>query len=319
MLASFETVADPRLLVDASSLDDAGVVKLREDLAVVVTADFITPVVDDPFAFGRIAAANSLSDVYAMGAQPVAALNIVAWPCGLDAYVLREVLRGGAASAASAGCLVVGGHTVDDQEPKYGMAVVGTVHPDRIVRNVGAKPGDVLYLTKPLGTGILATAMKAELASEEQLAAALASMSTLNRAGAEAALAAGVSAMTDVTGFGLIGHLTEMLGADEGLGVTVDVSAISLLPGVLDQVGMGMVPGGAYRNRDAFAEGTDVEVAVPDAHQLAVFDPQTSGGLLVAVPSHCAGDFEREAAARGVAPAQMGRFDRSGRIRLTAS
>ncbi|MCH5373918.1 MAG: selenide, water dikinase SelD, partial [Planctomycetes bacterium] len=251
MLSKLNPAVDPRLLVGAETLDDAAALRVSDDLAILFTADFITPVVDDAGTWGRIAAANALSDIYAMGARPFAALNLVCWPTDLPAEWLLEVLQGGAATAAEAECLIVGGHTVDDREPKYGMAVIGLCLPEAIVRNRGAQPGDLLYLTKPLGIGIVATAIKAELADADQIAAAVASMTTLNRAGAEAAVAAAAHAMTDVTGFGLVGHLAEMLGDDGRLGAEISFGSLPLLPGVWEHVAMGMNPRGAYRNREA--------------------------------------------------------------------
>ena len=203
---------DPRILVDAATRDDAAVFRLSADRAIVATVDFFTPIVDDPYDFGRIAAANAFSDIYAMGATPLIALNLVGWPRDVIPYdVLGEVLRGGADVARAAGAFVLGGHSIDDPEPKYGMAVVGEVHPDRIVTNAGARPGDALVLTKPIGTGVLTTALKRDLLSEAELASAVAVMTTLNAAAARAMLAVGVHAATDVTGFGLLGHLHSLL------------------------------------------------------------------------------------------------------------
>lgn len=281
---------------------------MRDDLAVCFTADFITPVVDDPTAWGRIAAANSLSDIYAMGATPLAALNLVGWPDCLPPEILSDVLAGGAQTASEAGCLIVGGHTIQDREPKYGMAVIGTVHPRKILRNRGALPGDLLYLTKPLGTGIVATAIKAELASTEQIQTAVLSMTALNRTAAEAAVAAGARALTDVSGFGLAGHLCEMLGPDGRLGAEVSFAALPWLPGTIDHMQMGMVPAGAYRNRDAYAGRFRFAPEIPESHHILPFDPQTSGGLLLAIPPEASQHFEQVTAARGTAAHQIGRF-----------
>lgn len=286
-------------------MDDAAVVALSPEVAVCLTADFITPVVDNARDFGAIAAANALSDVFAMGGVPLAALNLVCWPSAVPLDVLSEVLSGGAAAAAEAGCMIVGGHTIDDREPKYGLAVIGTVRPERIVRNVGAKPGDLLYLTKPLGTGVVATAIKAEFAEPAEAAAATASMKRLNRAAAEAALAAGVRAMTDVTGFGLVGHLLEMLG--QNLGAEVRLEAIPRLPGVERLIGLGMVPAGAFRNRQAHRERISFPAAAP-SDEMLLFDPQTSGGLLLAIPPEQEALWLAETQRRGFESWKIGQF-----------
>ena len=304
------------MLVGLDTFDDTGIVQVSDELAILHTADLITPVVDDPFAFGRIAAANSLSDVYAMGGEPLSALNIVAWPPDADDAVLVEILRGGADACREAGCPIVGGHTIDDEEPKYGLSVTGTINPGRIARNVGARPDDILFLTKPLGTGILATAVKGGLASPEQIEAMTGSMSSLNRAAARVAMSAGATAMTDVTGFGLIGHLKEMLGDDADLGVEIYADAIPLLPGVWEHLDGGMIPAGAYRNRDAAADGLSVDPSVTDGFDLIVCDPQTSGGLAVAVPPGNEALFIKTAGEQNIETARVGLFARSGLCRV---
>jgi selenide,water dikinase len=273
-------------------------------------------VVDDPADWGRIAAANSLSDIYAMGASPLAALNLVCWPSCLPTGVLGEVLAAGSTAAAAADCLVVGGHTIEDREPKYGMAVIGTVHPKHVLRNRGASPGDLLYLTKPLGTGIIATAIKAEFADDEQTRAAVESMATLNRAAGEAAVAAGARALTDVTGFGLAGHLVEMLGPDGDLGAALSMAALPLLPGARHHMELGMIPAGAYRNRDAYAARVAIDDSLRERWEMLLYDPQTSGGLLAAIPAAAAEQFEQAAACRGLAASRIGRFTDSGRIEV---
>ena len=298
-------------------MDDAAALKVSDEMAVCFTADFITPVVDDAHLWGRIAAANSLSDIYAMGATPLAALNLVCWPDCLPLDMLQQLLAGGATAATEGGCLVVGGHTVDDSQPKYGMAVIGTVHPDRLLRNRGAKPGDKLYLSKPLGTGIVATAAKAEFASVEQLDAAAVCMVTLNRAAAEAAIEGGARAMTDVTGFGLAGHLAEMLGSDERLGATISMNALPILPGVRDLMDMGMIPGGAYRNRDAYRKRIQLGQAVDRDLEIVLYDPQTSGGMLIAVPLERSVEFEHCSIRNHVPAVPIGQFDGSGIISVT--
>jgi selenide, water dikinase len=305
------------LLVSAETLDDAAVVAVSDDLAICFTADFITPVVDDAETWGRIAAANALSDVYAMGGKPLAALNLVCWPKQLTPELLSDVLAGGMAVTSEAGCLLVGGHTVEDKEPKYGLAVIGMVHPDRILRNRGARPGDLLYLSKPLGTGIISTAVKAKLAKDEEIAAAVQSMIRLNRNASEAALAALARAVTDVTGFGLAGHLSEMLGPEGQLGAEISFGSLPLLPGTMEQMQMGMIPAGAYRNRDAYSDRVQFAQGVDDGLEILLFDPQTSGGLLIAMDPAQADKFERESENRDTKVTRIGVFNDSGRIAMT--
>lgn len=289
---------------------------VSDELAVVFTADFITPLVDDAATWGRVAAANALSDVYAMGGTPLAALNLVCWPKSLPAELLVDVLRGGSQAAAEAGALVVGGHTVQGPEPMYGLAVLGTVHPQRVLRNRGARPGDFLYLSKPLGTGIITTAIKADLATVAEAQAAVDSMIALNRPAAEIARSSAARALTDVTGFGLAGHLSEMLGGDDRLGADLEAAALPLLPGVAGQMAQGMIPGGAYRNRSTFAPRVDLGPGVDDTAAMILYDPQTSGGLLAAIPPQQAEAAASEAARRGVSFVRIGRFTDTGRIRL---
>jgi selenide,water dikinase len=310
-------IVDPRLLVGPETLDDAAVIALSPDLALCFTADFITPLVDDPHDWGAIAATNAISDVYAMGGRPLAALNLLAWPAGLPEEVLGQVLSGGAAAARDAGCMIVGGHSVVDKEPKYGLAVIGTVRPDAVVRNQGAQAGDVLFLTKSLGTGVISTAIKAELANPESIAAATRSMKTLNAAAAEAALAAGVRAMTDVTGFSLLGHLTEMLGPTGTLGARLSAAALPLLPHAAELVSLGMAPAGAYRNRTAYCGRVSLAPGLPDGLDMLLYDPQTSGGLLLAIAPEMVERFTAEAACRGVPAHRLGQFDSSGRIAVS--
>ncbi len=277
---------DPRVLVAADTADDAAVVALADGLAIVQTADFFTPIVDDPYAFGRIAATNALSDVYAMGGRPVCALNLVAFPLeALGADVLREILRGGADAAAAAGAAVVGGHSIDDPEPKYGMAVTGVVAPDAVLTNAGGRTGDVLVLTKPLGTGAVATAIKRGLAGEALVERAVAVMTTLNDRAAEQARAAGAHALTDVTGFGLLGHAHE-LAAASGLAAEIDAGAVPAIDGVLELLeGDGAMAGGSRRNRADAETFTTWADGVPEVRRRLLCDAMTSGGLLAAVPS----------------------------------
>ena len=274
---------DPRILVDASSRDDAAVFQMAPDRAIVATVDFFTPIVDDPYDFGRIAATNAFSDLYAMGATPLFALNLVGWPRDtLPFELLGEVVRGGADVAHAAGAFVLGGHSVDDPEPKYGMAAIGEVHPDRIVTNAGARPGDALVLTKPLGTGVLTTALKRDLLNEADLAPAVAAMTTLNAGAARAMLGVGVHAATDVTGFGLLGHLRTMLEAS-GAAAEVRAAAVPLLPHAREAAERGAIPGGTERNAAGVAAAVSFAAGVDRTARLLLADAQTSGGLLIAV------------------------------------
>ncbi len=308
------TAVDPRLLVGPETFDDAAALSVSDDLAVLLTADFITPLVDDARSWGRIAAANAISDVYAMGGRPLAALNLVCWPTELGTELLTEVLQGGAEAAQDAHCLIVGGHTIEDREPKYGLAVIGLVHPAQIVRNRGAVPGDLLYLTKPLGTGVLTTAIKGELADQAEITAAVENMSRLNRAAALAAATVPPRAMTDVTGFGLAGHLLEMLGPAGELGAELSWASLPILPGVARHLALGLIPRGAYRNRTAFAPRVELDSGLPAGQEILLFDPQTSGGLLLAIPPEAAERWETQARTDGVPLHRIGTLTRSGRI-----
>jgi selenide,water dikinase len=284
VLAGLPFQSHPDIIAGMERAEDAGVFKLREDLALVQTVDFFTPIVDDPYEFGRIAVANSLSDVYAMGGRPLTALNVVCFPQGsMDFSILREVLRGGLDMMHEAGVILLGGHTVDDPELKYGLAVTGTIHPDRVVHSHGGRPGDKLVLTKPLGTGLVSTAIKGGSASPEAIDRIVKSMTALNRAASEVMLAVGVDACKDVTGFGLLGHAAEMIeGTDVGL--TIDAAKVPFFPEAREYAEMGMIPGGLHRNRD-FRQGiVDIDARVPQFLQDILFDPQTSGGLFIAVP-----------------------------------
>ena len=283
MLRPLLPVDDPAVLVDATTADDAAVYRLDDDRALVVSADFFAPVVDDPRDFGRIAAANALSDLYAMGARPLLALNLVGFPRDLlDRGILEEILLGGGEIVRAAGAATVGGHSIDDPEPKYGLCVVGEVAPAAVVRNATARAGDALVLTKPLGTGIVTTALKAGHASPGVVGAAVRSMTTLNRTAAEAMVAHDAHACTDVTGYGLLGHLRELARAS-GLAARIDPLAVPLLPGVRPLLEQGHVPGGTRRNlRDL--EGHVDWTGTDDATRLLLADAQTSGGLLIALP-----------------------------------
>jgi selenide,water dikinase len=284
LLAGLSLPGGDGLLVGADTADDAAVVRVSDELALVSTADFFTPIVDDPYDFGRIAATNALSDIYAMGATPLVALNLVAWSLeehGREA--LADVLRGGADVAREAGVAVAGGHSIDDREPKYGLAVTGTVHPDRVVPNSGALEGDELRLTKPVGGGVASTALKRGIASEELAREAVAVMTLLNRDASQAAVAAGASAMTDVTGFGLLGHVRELTEAS-GLAAEIDAESVPALPGVLDLLRSAEPPiaGGSRRNRAWIEEVASFSDAVSEERRWLLCDAMTSGGLLIA-------------------------------------
>jgi selenide,water dikinase len=269
--------------VGAATSDDAAVYRLSDDSALVATLDFITPVVEDPEAFGAVAATNAVSDVYAMGGRPIFALNVVNFPRGaLPLHYLEAILRGGSAKATEAGIPILGGHSVDDPELKYGMVVLGLVHPDRIVRNAGARVGDLLVLTKPLGIGVITTAIKAQVADEAVVGRALQSMTTLNRAAAEAMLAVEAHGATDVTGFGLLGHLAEIVRAS-GVGARVWARRVPLIEGTRDLAERGLIPGGSRRNLEAVSPILRWAPSLSEVDQLLLADAQTSGGLLIAV------------------------------------
>lgn len=313
VLRHLPAVTDPNLLVGPETSDDAAVYKLNHDLAIIQTVDFFTPVVDDPYLFGQVAAANSLSDVYAMGGKPVLALNIVCFPNCLPAEVLEQILRGGAAKVAEAGAIIAGGHTVQDDVPKYGLAVTGLVHPDRIMSNAGASPGDMLVLTKPLGTGIINTALKGDLAPEDSVQAALETMLELNRKAAEVMVRCGATSCTDITGFGLLGHAAEMArGSRVSLEIWTD--SIPILPGVRDLAAMGMIPAGAYANRDFLAGQLDVPEKIRPETTAILFDPQTSGGLLISVPAARLDLLAEEMKQEGVRAGVVGRVREKGPV-----
>jgi selenide,water dikinase len=283
-----QAVRHPDLLVGLENLDDAAVYRISEDAALVQTVDFFTPIVDEAYDWGRIAAANALSDVYAMGGRPLTALQLVGWPRErLSLDLLGEVLEGGAAVLAEAGCTLVGGHSVDDPEPKYGFAVTGLVDPERMVTKAGARVGDRLVLTKPLGTGIVSTAIKQEKATPELRDEAVRLMTTLNEGAARAMLAVGVHAATDVTGFGLLGHLGEMVRAS-GVAAVVEADRVPVIEGVAELAAQDVYPGGSRRNLKASSRFTDFG-SLDEPHRRVLADAQTSGGLLLAVPSDRAG------------------------------
>jgi selenide,water dikinase len=295
VLSRLPRQTDPNVLVGFDTYDDAGVYRLTDELAMVQTVDILTPIADDPYVYGQIAAANSLSDVYAMGGRPVSALSIVCFPPQGDTETLCEILRGGLDKMIEAGCAVVGGHSIRDEELKFGYAVTGVIHPQRIWRNIGAQPGDVLLLTKPLGTGVLATALKAGHASDADVAAANSSMTRLNRAAAEALLelaaergvSSPIHAVTDVTGFGLLGHAREMAAGSE-VSLELDHGSIGVLSGALEAARGGFLAGGLKNNREFLSSCVGFADTVPVEYRDLLFDPQTSGGLLVSIAAESA-------------------------------
>lgn len=304
MLSLLPRVNDKNLLIGIDTSDDAAVYKLSDDIAVIQTIDFFTPVVDDPYTFGQIAAANALSDVYAMGGKPVLALNIACFPSCMDMNILGEIMKGGADKVAEAGAVIAGGHTVDDKVPKYGLAVMGTVHPDKITPNSGAKPGDVLILTKPIGTGVINTAIKGEIAEPSHMDAAIKVMAELNKYAAEAAEPFNINGCTDITGFGLIGHMLEMA---QGGDVTIHLMSknVQIVDGAEEYASMGLIPAGAYRNRK-HAEG-EVKLLVEDNYMVdLLYDPQTSGGLLYSLPEDEGDALIRAMASKGVHASVVG-------------
>ena len=308
------------LLVGTETGDDAAVSQLNEDTALILTVDFLTPITDDPTEFGSIAAANSLSDVYAMGGKPLLAMNVVGFPADLVQEMLADVLKGGYAKAAEADCLIVGGHTVDDPEPKYGLSVVGIVEPGKQITNAGAKPGDILVLTKPIGTGIITTGCKQGKSPPEVLRVAVETMATLNRAAAEAMVKVGVNACTDITGFGLMGHLRSMV---RGSKVSADISfgKVPVLPGTWDLLQQGVVPGGTVRNLQSVADSAHWHEDLTENQRLLMCDAQTSGGLLISVPQEQLQSLLSELDAAGVATRSVvGKIaaDHRGEIRVTA-
>ena len=276
---------DPKVLVGMETSDDAGVYLLNEETALVQTVDFLTPIVDDPFTFGQIAAANALSDIYAMGGTPLTAMNLVAFPIKtLPSSVLKEILRGGLSKMAEAGAALVGGHTIEDPEVKYGLAVTGLVHPQKILTNSRAMAGDYIVLTKPIGTGVISTALKGGMASEDSVRKIVESMTALNRKAAQWMQTFGAHACTDITGFGFIGHALEMTMASR-VGMVIQSENIHLFPEAVQYARTGLIPGGAHSNRQFFSCRVDVDPGVPSVLIDLLYDPQTSGGLFISLPS----------------------------------
>ena len=313
MLGALPPIVDPNVMVGAAARDDAAVYRIASDRALVATVDFFTPIVDDPAEFGAIAAANALSDVYAMGARPLFALGITAFPREkLSTGLLEKIVAGGAAKMGEAGIAVVGGHSVDDPEPKFGYTVVGEVHPDRIVTHAGAQPGDLLYLTKPLGSGLVATAVKRGLCPPVLERYAVAVMSHLNRDASLAMIESGATAATDVTGYGLIGHLSNIAG-----GADVDFASIPYMKGVRELAERDLFPGGSRRNHAAYRDEVDWG-GLSELDRLMLCDAQTSGGLLVAVPKANGSNFEAALASAPYPPARIGTINGHGSIRIRA-
>ncbi len=298
VLAGLNLPKSPQLLIGLDVSDDAAVYQISAEIALVQTVDFFPPIVDDAYTYGAIAAANALSDVYAMGGKPILALAIAAFPADLPAAIMQAILQGGADKVAEAGAVVAGGHTVVDKEPKYGLCVTGLIHPSQITPKANAQPGDVLLLTKPLGTGIITTAMKRNQGDPSHLAAAVASMLRLNKGAAEIVNGVTVHSVTDITGFGLLGHAAE-IARNSTVGMRIDTAALPLLPGVLEYAAATIVPGGLFTNQHFLEADAYVRYA-PDvdlAHRLVLFDPQTSGGLFIAAPPAVAAEIEARCAA----------------------
>ncbi len=291
----FSSEAHPELLVGLGVADDAAVYRLNEQQAIINTVDFFTPVVDEPYDYGAIAAANAMSDVYAMGGEVLFALNIAAFPPDLDPLVVTEILRGGADKVIEAGGVIAGGHTIQDKEPKYGLAVTGLVHPDHIFTKGGARPGDRLILSKPLGTGTISTALKRDIAHPDHAAAMIESMKRLNRCAAVAGQAVGVRAATDITGFGLLGHAAEMTQAGR-VRFRFLMSAMPLLPGATDYAAAWIFPGGSHNNKAFYGHLVHFDANIPEDRQMLLWDAQTSGGMLLAVPAERVDDFFAECA-----------------------
>lgn len=282
VLCHLPKIKNEKLIVGLDTSDDAAVYRLNEETAIIQTLDFFTPVVDDPYMYGQIAAANSLSDVYAMGGEPIMAMNIVCFPTCLPLDILTQILKGGADKVAEAGALLVGGHSVDDNEPKYGLSVTGLVHPLKVVSNAGARPGDILFLTKPLGTGILNTALKAEMLTDKQISTLMQSMAALNNHAAKAMQRVGANGCTDITGFGFIGHAYEMAKAS-AVSLIIESEKIPIMEGAVQYAEMGLIPAGTYANKKYIEEKVHMSQNLSQVMEDILYDPQTSGGLLIAV------------------------------------
>ena len=312
---TFDPARFPDLLVGLDGPDDAAVYRLTDDIAIVQTVDFFPPVVDDPYTFGAIAAANAMSDVYAMGGEVLMALNIAAFPQDLDPAILARIFHGGAEKVLEAGGVIAGGHTVYDVEPKYGLAVTGVIHPQRIFAKAGAQPGDALVLTKPLGTGLLLTAARDDRDPKDHAAAAIASMLTLNRHASHLAREAHAHAMTDVTGFGILGHTREM-ATRSGMRFIIESSRVPAFPGALEYAASGIVTGGANRNRQGLADHVEFAPNIGPAIEALLFDPQTSGGLLIALPQAAAEAMIARLHSDGLPGAIVGRVESGAGVQV---
>ncbi len=314
ILDKLPKMSNENLLVGIETSDDAAVYKLTEDIAAIQTLDFFTPVVDDPYTFGAIAAANSLSDVYAMGGKPTVAMNIVCFPNCLNIDILGEILKGGADKVIEAGAVVIGGHTVEDDEPKYGLSVMGIVHPEKVLKNHGCKVGDVLILTKPIGTGIVNTAIKAEIASKEVYDEAVKVMSTLNKYAGEIIVDYNINACTDVTGFGIMGHGYEMASASD-ITIKLFKDKIPVIKGAREYAEMGLVPAGTYNNK-GYLDGKYKLEDIPEWLEDALFDPQTSGGLLISTPQDQVQSMMERLMKLDIKPAIIGEVIEKGEVPL---
>lgn len=309
---------DPNLLVGLDTADDAGVYKINDEVALVQTLDFFTPIVDDPYMFGQIGAANSLSDVYAMGGKPLTVMNIVAFPINtLDKSILADILAGASDKVKESGATLVGGHSIDDKEPKFGLSVTGTIHPDRIRSNAGAKPGDRLILTKPIGVGILTTAIKQDILEKEDLDEVMNVMAMLNKDAAEAMENYDVNACTDITGFGLLGHTME-IAKGGNVGVTISNKDVPVLSKARELAEKHVIPGGTYKNHSWLAEDIDYSSEISKLDQLILCDAVTSGGLLISVPADQADALQRDLLARNVQSSIVGEVtsENAGRIHV---
>jgi selenide, water dikinase len=318
VLRSLTLPTNPDLLIGLDLKDDAAVYRIADDLALVQTVDFFPPIVDDPYTFGAIAAANALSDIYAMAGTPILALAIAGFPEDLPPETISAILQGGADKVAEAGAVVAGGHTVIDQEPKYGLCVTGLVHPDRVTAKARARPGDLLLLTKPLGTGVITTAHKRGVVADEHLQAAVDSMTRLNRRAAELASGAGLHSATDITGYGLLGHAEE-LARNSGVALRIVLERVPLLTGALEYARKNVFPGGLDRNRDYLLSTAAVRLApqLEEAHARLLFDPQTSGGLLFALPEQAAAALRERFAVAGEPIWEIGRVEEGAGIDVT--
>lgn len=318
VLKSMPAAVSKELLVGIDTRDDAAIFKIGEGKALVQTVDFFTPIVDDAYLFGQIAAANALSDIYAMGGKPLTAMNLAGFPCEMDMSILADILKGGREKVEEAGAIVVGGHTVEDAEPKYGLSITGMIDPKEVITVSAARPGDKLVLTKPLGVGILSTALKGQFTSEEDMREAIDGMRRLNEDASEAMKKVGVKACTDITGFGLLGHLYTML-KESKVAAIIEAKAVPVWPAVYEHAQQGLVPGGAGKNRDYLKNIVTFDSSVDRIRQDILFDPQTSGGLLIAVPQNKVEELvSLLKEAKTISVAQIGEIveDKAGTIKV---